>query len=533
MYLRLSSRYASGWFMSLLSSALLVVFVGPSAPARAVAAEPAITITPAVVSCADSLTIHGEGFIPGSDVAVSVGGIEEIPRTVFDPHWGPAPVTDDGTFVLTGIKPLLNECIGLAPEPHMLTASTATGDSLDNAFAAPTATASFAVSPNPADPRLTLSPDHGFGCIDVTARGENFEPGTIVTIFVSAFPSHTAISPGEAEVAADGTFSFDMPKRVTQFITCEGDFQPRDGQRYLVSASTGQSKVGNGLREPSAARIFTVTLPPVERFHQTWARTDQPVAVGDVARTWIWGPGPFTDVISEEYEDSPDGSRDVQYYDKARMEISHPDADRLDPWYVTNGLLVVEMIEGRIQIGDGAFGQTLQPADIPIAGDLDMPQDDAAWSITYADINEFALRSQPARQVGELIWEYVDAEGEIRTSDPYGDFGVIAAHYVPETDHAIASVFWEFMNDEGIVFFPGGQVQDTGTDRLFPNPFYATGFPITEAYWLTALVGGEPTDVLWQCFERRCLTYTPTNEPGWQVEAGNVGQHYWRWRYGS
>jgi DNA-binding beta-propeller fold protein YncE len=34
-----------------------------------------------------------------------------------------------------------------------------------------------------------------------------------------------------------------------------------------------------------------------------------------------------------------------------------------------------------------------------------------------------------------------------------------------------------------------------------------------------------------QCFERRCLTYTPDNSAGWQVEAGNVGQHYYAWRY--
>jgi hypothetical protein len=27
------------------------------------------------------------------------------------------------------------------------------------------------------------------------------------------------------------------------------------------------------------------------------------------------------------------------------------------------------------------------------------------------------------------------------------------------------------------------------------------------------------------------LTYTPGNSVGWQVEAGNVGQHYYRWRY--
>ncbi len=62
---------------------------------------------------------------------------------------------------------------------------------------------------------------------------------------------------------------------------------------------------------------------------------------------------------------------------------------------------------------------------------------------------------------------------------------------------------------------------------------YATGFPITEAYWTYAKVDGAIRDVLFQCFQRRCLTYTPSNDPGWQVEAGNVGQHYYRWRYGE
>ncbi|MEZ4570080.1 MAG: clostripain-related cysteine peptidase [Thermomicrobiales bacterium] len=54
---------------------------------------------------------------------------------------------------------------------------------------------------------------------------------------------------------------------------------------------------------------------------------------------------------------------------------------------------------------------------------------------------------------------------------------------------------------------------------------------MTEAYWATVEVAGTPKDVLSQCFERRCLTYTPDNDPGWQVEAGNVGLHYYDWRY--
>jgi hypothetical protein len=40
-------------------------------------------------------------------------------------------------------------------------------------------------------------------------------------------------------------------------------------------------------------------------------------------------------------------------------------------------------------------------------------------------------------------------------------------------------------------------------------------------------------DVLIQCFQRRCLTYTPSNPDGWRVEAGNIGQHYYAWRYGA
>ena len=34
-----------------------------------------------------------------------------------------------------------------------------------------------------------------------------------------------------------------------------------------------------------------------------------------------------------------------------------------------------------------------------------------------------------------------------------------------------------------------------------------------------------------QAFERRVLTYVPTNVPGFQVEMGNIGLHYYDWRY--
>ena len=48
---------------------------------------------------------------------------------------------------------------------------------------------------------------------------------------------------------------------------------------------------------------------------------------------------------------------------------------------------------------------------------------------------------------------------------------------------------------------------------------------------MKAKVGGKTLDVLIQAFERRVLSYTPSNPAGWQVEMGNVGRHYYEWRY--
>ena len=123
----------------------------------------------------------------------------------------------------------------------------------------------------------------------------------------------------------------------------------------------------------------------------------------------------------------------------------------------------------------------------------------------------------------------IDASGAISEDAGLAGRGVTAAVHVPDTNHTVASPFWSFMSSTGLVWENGQPV----TAALFQNPYYATGLPITEAYWATVKVGGTPREVLLQCFERRCLTYAPDNPPEWQVEAGNVGQHYYRWRYPS
>jgi hypothetical protein len=252
-------------------------------------------------------------------------------------------------------------------------------------------------------------------------------------------------------------------------------------------------------------------------------RADQPVARGEARRTWLWGPQANSYQTQEQYQEHPDGLRTVLYFEKARMEITDPGADPADLWYVTNGLLVVEMIAGRVQLGDNAFADA-DPANIPVAGD---PDD--VTGPTYAALA--SVLSAPPAANGAPIIQRIDHTGQVTADPTLAARGVTAAYRLiaGHIDHQVASVFWEFMNSEALIWEDGAYV----TGRLFENPFYATGYPVTEPYWARVKVNGVVQEVLVQCFERRCLTYTPGNDPGWQIEAGNVGQHYYRWRYGK
>jgi hypothetical protein len=269
--------------------------------------------------------------------------------------------------------------------------------------------------------------------------------------------------------------------------------------------------------DPEPADVSTAS--GVDSFGRVWARTDHPVSEGAVSRTWMWGPQPANGAVWENYAESPGGQRQVQYYDKSRMEITNPDAVDDGLWYVTNGLLVVEMMTGQLQAGNDEF-LTRAPANVNVAGDPDDP-------LTYAALSQ--RRSDAPVAAGAPVIQRIDASGQVSDDPSLSGRGVTAATHVVETNHTVASVFWSFMNSSGLID-QGGQFVN---DKLFDNPFYATGLPVTEAYWANVKIGGTQREVLLQCFERRCLTYTPGNPEGWQVEAGNVGLHYHQWRYGQ
>ncbi|HUP27074.1 MAG TPA: protease complex subunit PrcB family protein, partial [Chloroflexia bacterium] len=98
----------------------------------------------------------------------------------------------------------------------------------------------------------------------------------------------------------------------------------------------------------------------------------------------------------------------------------------------------------------------------------------------------------------------------------------------PVTAHNVPDVFYDFMNQRGTIY----ENDQYRQGQVF-NWLSAMGYPLTEPYWIQVSIGGKPNMVLMQAFQRRVLTYNPSNAPEWRVEMGNVGLQYHTWRYGS
>ena len=266
----------------------------------------------------------------------------------------------------------------------------------------------------------------------------------------------------------------------------------------------------------AAAPWWNRTQFASEHFQNVWNETD--ANPGD--RSLTWGPGPWWD-YREFYRQSPNGLRQVQYFDKARMEINNPSAQR-DRFFVTNGLLPVEMISGRVKLGDGNGedqNEQRAPAQIPVAGD---PAKDNPDSPTYASFRNVATTSNDNRapqRVGERVSSTFDKNGNIGARSELATAETEIIVYNSQTGHNIPRVFKEYMD-----FYdrPGGV-----------TALFAFGLPISEPYWVRARVAGQEKDVMAQIFERRVLTFTPSNPDRFKVEMGNVGQHYFQWRYPS
>lgn len=262
-------------------------------------------------------------------------------------------------------------------------------------------------------------------------------------------------------------------------------------------------------------------------FKRVWDRTDSLVAQGLVSRTWFWGPEPKA-AAQEQYVDAPNGTgtRLVQYFDKSRMEINDPNADPNAAFYVTNGLLTVELISGQMQIGNNAFINRYS-AEIAISGDADDAQAPTYASFMGVSNTRKGDHPQPDR-TGQFATGTINKAGQVGNDDSKAAVpGTKIAYFEPSTRHNIPDKFWGFLNATGPVSETGQIVNKRLTDPWF----YASGLPISDAYWSRVKIKGVMQDVMIQAFERRVLTYVPTNDPGFQVEMGNIGLHYYDWRY--
>ncbi|HEX7104186.1 MAG TPA: hypothetical protein VF201_16190 [Nitrolancea sp.] len=305
----------------------------------------------------------------------------------------------------------------------------------------------------------------------------------------------------------------------------------------------GRSGVANAaLRRGLSALLLALTLGTAvsgvvsaapdfadDAFASVWTRTDAPVLSTSVARSWFWGPQANSGPLYERYLDAPDQERLVQYFDKGRMEINDPAGDRTNPWFVTSGLLDRELISGRIQIGDDRYLNAGAGAAIPVAGDPDNTFP------TYADLQQLVDQGQPDRN-GQSATTVFQRTGMTTRPEATGDSGATFARYVTYTGpngtavgYNIPAAFWTFMNQSGLI--QSGDSTDTA-NPLF-DWLFVLGYPIADPVWVQVKLQGAEQWVLVQPFERRLLTYTPSNPTGWQVEMGNIGQHYQAWRYES
>ncbi len=266
-----------------------------------------------------------------------------------------------------------------------------------------------------------------------------------------------------------------------------------------------------------------------DNFATRWKTQDLLVGTPGVDRFYTWGPsvetGSSEQITLESYKESPGGKRSVQYFDKARMELNQPTTGQ-----VTSGLLVRDLVTGQRQDGDNTFVK-LAPSQTQVAGDDVSVNPDAPVYASFKNVITFGTPDANSKTStsGATINQFINKAGTISTFTPPEQLTIGA--YQAETGHNIAKVFEDFKNLRGPTTNPanGARLEDQPvyTDNPTVNVF---GYAVTEPFWVSTKVAGTQRNILVQLFQRRVLTYNPALS-GLKVEMGNLGQHYYKWRY--
>ncbi len=226
---------------------------------------------------------------------------------------------------------------------------------------------------------------------------------------------------------------------------------------------------------------------------------------GEAITPNFWGPSVATKSAEQYLYSGTNRTRLVQYFDKGRME-RYDGVTSTPGTKVTNGLLATELITGRLQIADEQFTARTPPA-IPIAGDTD------GGGPTYAFLASPAATeltaNTPTRVNGKVDALVAGSTVTHTTPGTVKDARTFTVYDDP-THHNVPQAFADYRTTVGLANI---------------------GYAKAEPFVTMIKVAGKLQEVMVQVFERRVLTFTASNPAVFQVEFGNIGQHYYQWRY--
>ena len=133
---------------------------------------------------------------------------------------------------------------------------------------------------------------------------------------------------------------------------------------------------------------------------------------------------------------------------------------------------------------------------------------------TYAQLGTTAasLLAPATARIGGFITTIVAADGTVSDGGGFAGISMSPAisAYDDTTQHNVLGVFADFRTKVGLA---------------------AVGLAKSEPFRATVKIAGSQQMVIVQVFERRILTYNNANADPFKVEFGNIGQHYYQWRY--
>ena len=133
------------------------------------------------------------------------------------------------------------------------------------------------------------------------------------------------------------------------------------------SAHSLSGAQGSGAGQLDSGEALRRALLPA--YAAIWQPADRPVSSGAATRSWEWGPASWF-VGTEDYAQPQRAAAGRLLSTRAAWRSPTPGDRPLSTWYVTNGLLVKELISGQMQVGPDQF-VARGPAQVKVAGDPD------------------------------------------------------------------------------------------------------------------------------------------------------------------